>query len=176
MENTEESFNYYKSVNEDINENLENISYELDSTLAALEENARSNGYNAKKNMRAAPVKLWSVGMTASKTQVVVDKLMVAMKDVLRFRDDPVYGPVESKLFDDLIKDIGDAFIKYDDVMRKKCASDPKFKKMYGELSDSGKAFAYEVGNGDGWTIEDNDGSLRAAQAQWNTMGMWAIG
>jgi hypothetical protein len=72
---------------------LDNIGKQLDNALWDLEKNANSNGYYARKNTRASPVKLWSAGMTASKTKNLNAKLMKYAKDAMKFGNDPVYGP-----------------------------------------------------------------------------------
>jgi hypothetical protein len=40
----------------------------------------------------------------------------------------------------------------------------------------SDEALGAELENENGWTFEDNEGSLEAAANQWNTMGLWSMG
>ena len=57
----------------------------MDKALWELENNARQNGYYAKRNIASGNVKLWSVGMTASKTQAVNAKMMEVAKSAMAF-------------------------------------------------------------------------------------------
>ena len=96
---------------------LEDISNDLDKALWELENNARQNGYYAKKNIASGNVKLWSVGMTASKTQAVNAKMMEVAKSAMAFNDDPVYGPWVTKHQEILMGDILVALDKYEKKM-----------------------------------------------------------
>jgi hypothetical protein len=90
--NSEKTFNDMITRGDVLNydKKLENISNQLDAALDKLKKNANSNGYYARKNIRAGPVKLWSVGMTASKTQRVNSMMMKVAQDAMKFETDPV--------------------------------------------------------------------------------------
>ena len=46
-----------------------------------------------RPSTEAAPQQLWSVGMTASKTAAVNQKMQKVAQDYMAFASDPVYGP-----------------------------------------------------------------------------------
>jgi hypothetical protein len=121
-------------------------------------------------------VGLWSVGMTATKTQAINSKMMKVAQDAMVFGSDPVYGPYIQGLQQHLGDDVETAFNKYEKKMEHKYNTDPKFKAMADRLNGSAMDLGNELGNGNGLTFEDNDGSLEKAANQWNTMQLWSAG
>jgi hypothetical protein len=59
---------------------------------------------------------LWSVGMTASKTQVINSKMIKVAQDGMKLGSDPVYGPFIEKQQQILAEDVEDAFQKYENT------------------------------------------------------------
>jgi hypothetical protein len=51
--------------------------------------------------------------------------------------------------------------------MQMKYNSDPKFKALADQVNGSSSQLAGELGNGDGYTFEDNNGALERAGKQW---------
>jgi hypothetical protein len=47
---------------------------------------------------------------------------------------------------------------------------------MSNQFRSSVEGVAGELSNENGWTFEDNDGSLETAANEWNTMGLWSVG
>jgi hypothetical protein len=72
--------------------------------------------------------------------------------------------------------DVDQAFNKYQSTMMMKYNSDPRFKAMSDKHMANAEALGNELDNENGWTFEDNNGSLEAAANQWNTMGLWSVG
>jgi hypothetical protein len=129
---------------------LDNISKQLEEALDALEKNANANGYYAKKNNRPprqAPVKLWSVGMTASKTEAVNKKMIKVAQDAIKLGSDPVYGPyiMEQQAF--LADDIEAAFTSYDKKLQYKYNTEPKFKAYADKIKGSSTELGNELGD-----------------------------
>ena len=81
-----------------------------------------------RPSTQAAPQQLWSVGMTASKTAAVNQKLQKVAQDYMAFASDPVYGPFLEQHQTQLYMDIDAAFTKYMTVMENKYNSDPVFR------------------------------------------------
>ena len=114
--------------------------------------------------------------MTATKTQAINSKMMKVAQDAMVFGSDPVYGPYIQGLQQHLGDDVETAFNKYEKKMEHKYNTDPKFKAMADRLNGSAMDLGNELGNGNGLTFEDNDGSLEKAANQWNTMQLWSAG
>jgi hypothetical protein len=147
-------------------------------------ELTNGNGYTFEDNRGSLEnaanqwntMKLWSAGMTASKTQAVNSKMMKVAQDAMKFGSDPVYGPFIEKHQEILAEDIESAFTKYDQKMKFKYNTDPKFKAMADKHVGNAMDLGDSLANEQGWTFEDNDGSLETAANQWNTMGLWSVG
>jgi hypothetical protein len=147
-------------------------------------ELSNGNGYTFEDNDRSLETAanqwntmgLWSVGMTASKTKVVNSKMMKVAQEAMQFGSDPVYGPWIQEQETILYGDIEVAFTKYDQKMQYKYNTDPKFKAMADKHVGNAMGLGEELGNKQGWTFEDNDGSLENAGNMWNLMGLWSVG
>ena len=105
--------------------------------------------------------------MTANKTERVNEKLHYIAEDMENFQAHPVYGPFLEKHQAILMKDVEAAFKKRDNTMHMKYNSDPKFKAFADKLVGSGMGLGDELMNENGFTFEDNDGSLEKAANQW---------
>jgi hypothetical protein len=68
------------------------LDHQLSEAFEDLRENGHDNGYHIHKKAAVAPTKLWSAGMTASKTAKVNSKLMAIASDVARMQQNPQYG------------------------------------------------------------------------------------
>ena len=101
---------------------------------------------------------------------------MKVAENAMAFMNDPVYGPWIQKHQEILIGDIDQALNNYSRTMELKYNSDPRFKAMSDKHMANAEALGNELGNENGWTFEDNNGSLEAAANQWNTMGLWSMG
>ena len=120
-----------------------------------------------RPSVEAAPQQLWSVGMTASKTAAVNQKLQKVAQDYMAFASDPVYGPFLEQHQTQLYLDIDAAFTKYMTVMENKYNSDPVFRAKSDAYVATENALGEELNNPTGWTFEDNDGALERAANQW---------
>ena len=120
-----------------------------------------------RPSTQAAPQQLWSVGMTASKTAAVNQKLQKVAQDYMAFASDPVYGPFLEQHQTQLYMDIDAAFTKYMTVMENKYNSDPVFRAKADAYVATEEALGEELNNPTGWTFEDNDGALGQAANQW---------
>mgnify|MGYP001036360396 FL=1 len=120
-----------------------------------------------RPSTQAAPQQLWSVGMTASKTAAVNQKLQKVAQDYMAFASDPVYGPFLEQHQTQLYMDIDAAFTKYMTVMENKYNSDPVFRAKADAYVATEEALGNELNNPTGWTFEDNDGALGQAANQW---------
>ena len=120
-----------------------------------------------RPSTQAAPQQLWSVGMTASKTAAVNQKLQKVAQDYMAFASDPVYGPFLEQHQTQLYLDIDAAFTKYMTVMENKYNSDPVFRAKADAYVATEEALGEELNNPTGWTFEDNDGALEQAANQW---------
>ena len=116
---------------------------------------------------RAAPQQLWSVGMTASKTAAVNQKMQKVAADYMAFASDPVYGPFVEQHSTQLYMDIDAAFTKYTMAMENKYNSDPVFRAKADAYVATEEALGEELNDPTGWTFEDNDGSLEQAAMGW---------
>ena len=150
---------------------LEQMGRDLDNAMWDLDREARRNGYYFRQR-RAAPAatQLWSVGMTAEKTNAVNAKLMKVTQDAMALGNDPRYGPFIQQHQTVLMQDLDAAFTKYDSVMQAKYNSDPVFRSKCDAIGMSFDALDRELDSEAGWTFEDNDGSLQRAANQWNTI------
>ena len=115
----------------------------------------------------AQPTGLWSIGMTATKTQAVNTKMMKVAQDAMAFSADPVYGPFIEQHQTALMMDIEAAFTKYQSTMEAKYNSDPVFRAKADAFVASESVLGAEIESEAGWTFEDNDGSLGQAASQW---------
>ena len=140
---------------------LQNIGNQLNEAMLDLEDNAHTN------LRRAAPQKLWSVGMTASKTAAVNQKMQKVAADMMAFSSDPVYGPFIEQHQTQLYMDIMTAFTKYQTAMENKYNSDPVFRAKADAYVATVEALGAELENEEGWTFEDTDGALEQAANQW---------
>ena len=120
-----------------------------------------------RPSTQAAPQQLWSVGMTASKTAAVNQKLQKVAQDYMAFASDPVYGPFLEQHQTQLYMEIDAAFTKYMTVMENKYNSDPVFRAKADAYVATEEALGEELNNPTGWTFEDNDGALGQAANQW---------
>ena len=120
-----------------------------------------------RPSTQAAPQQLWSVGMTASKTAAVNQKLQKVAQDYMAFASDPVYGPFLEQHQTQLYMDIDAAFTKYMTVMENKYNSEPVFRAKADAYVATEEALGEELNNPTGWTFEDNDGALGQAANQW---------
>ena len=120
-----------------------------------------------RPSVEAAPQQLWSVGMTASKTAAVNQKLQKVAQDYMAFASDPVYGPFLEQHQTQLYLDIDAAFTKYMTVMENMYNFDPVFRAKADAYEASEIALEEELNNPTGWTFEDNDGALERAANQW---------
>ena len=120
-----------------------------------------------RPSTQAAPQQLWSVGMTASKTAAVNQKLQKVAQDYMAFASDPVYGPFLEQHQTQLYIDISAAFNKYQTTMENKYNSDPVFRAKADAYVATEEALGQELNNPTGWTFEDNDGALEQAANQW---------
>ena len=120
-----------------------------------------------RPSVEAAPQQLWSVGMTASKTAAVNQKLQKVAQDYMAFASDPVYGPFLEQHQTQLYLDIDAAFTKYMTVMENMYDFDPVFRAKSDAYVASENALGEELNNPTGWTFEDNDGALERAANQW---------
>ena len=120
-----------------------------------------------RPSVEAAPQQLWSVGMTASKTAAVNQKLQKVAQDYMAFASDPVYGPFLEQHQTQLYLDIDAAFTKYMTVMENMYNFDPVFRAKADAYVASENALGEELNNPTGWTFEDNDGALERAANQW---------
>ena len=146
---------------------LQNIDNQINQAMQDLEDNINSNHAAGTFARRAAPQKLWSVGMTASKTAAVNQKLQKVAQDYMAFASDPVYGPFLEQHQTQLYMDIDAAFTKYMTVMENKYNSDPVFRAKADAYVATEEALGEELNNPTGWTFEDNDGALGQAANQW---------
>ena len=146
---------------------LQNIDNQISQAMQDLEDNINSNHAAGTFARRAAPQKLWSVGMTASKTAAVNQKLQKVAQDYMAFASDPVYGPFLEQHQTQLYIDISAAFTKYQTVMENKYNSDPVFRAKADAYVATEEALGEELNNPTGWTFEDNDGALEQAANQW---------
>ena len=147
---------------------LDNISRQIDQAMNDLEANVNANhraGNFARRT--AGATKLWSVGMTATKTAAVNTKLQKVAQDAMAFGSDPVYGPFIEQHQTVLMNEITAAFTKYQTAMEAKYNSDPVFRAKADALVASDMALGNELENEAGWTFEDNDGALNRAASQW---------
>ena len=114
---TENTFNDFVARGDAANYDakLNNIGNQLDQAIRDLEYNANSNHAAGTFARRSAPkaTKLWSVGMTATKTAAVNTKLMKVAQDAMAFANDPVYGPFIEQHQTVLMNEIEAAFVKY---------------------------------------------------------------
>ena len=120
-----------------------------------------------RPSVEAAPQQLWSVGMTASKTAAVNQKLQKVAQDYMAFASDPVYGPFLEQHQTQLYLDIDAAFTKYMTVMENMYDFDPVFRAKADAYVATENALGEELNNPTGWTFEDNDGALERAANQW---------
>ena len=120
-----------------------------------------------RPSVEAAPQQLWSVGMTASKTAAVNQKLQKVAQDYMAFASDPVYGPFLEQHQTQLYLDIDAAFTKYMTVMENMYNFDPVFRAKADAYVATENALGEELNNPTGWTFEDNDGALERAANQW---------
>ena len=146
---------------------LQNIDNQISQAMQDLENNINSNHAAGTFARRAAPQKLWSVGMTASKTAAVNQKLQKVAQDYMAFASDPVYGPFLEQHQTQLYLDIDAAFTKYMTAMENKYNSDPVFRAKADAYVATEEALGEELNNPTGWTFEDNDGALEQAANQW---------
>jgi len=146
---------------------LQNIDNQISQAMQDLENNINSNHAAGTFARRAAPQKLWSVGMTASKTAAVNQKLQKVAADYMAFASDPVYGPFIEQHQTQLYVDISTAFTKYQTAMENKYNSDPVFRAKADAYVATEEALGEELNNPTGWTFEDNDGALEQAANQW---------
>ena len=146
---------------------LQNIDNQISQAMEDLENNINSNHASLSFARRAAPQKLWSVGMTASKTAAVNQKLQKVAQDYMAFASDPVYGPFLEQHQTQLYLDIDAAFTKYMTTMENKYNSDPVFRAKADAYVATEEALGEELNNPTGWTFEDNDGALEQAANQW---------
>ena len=106
--------------------------------------------------------------MTSTKTAAVNAKLQKVAQDAMALGNDPVYGPFIQQHQEILMNDIEVALNKYSSVMEAKYNSDPAFKAKVDAYIVSSSALGQELDNPNGWTFEDNDGSLQRAANSWN--------
>ena len=97
---------------------------------------------------------LWSIGMNASKTKAVANKMEKLQKEAATLGSDPVYGPFIEKNQGVLVEELYVALDKYEKVMAKKYTTDAGFKKAVNQLKDSQEALDDELlyGAGSSWT------------------------
>ena len=110
-------------------EKLANIAAQLDQVMKDLDTNAHANmaaGTYARRTTGAT--KLWSAGMTASKTAAVNAKLQTVAKEAMLYYNDPVYGPFFEQHFTVLMNEVEAALMKYQTAMENKYNSDPVFR------------------------------------------------
>jgi hypothetical protein len=148
-----------------VDQKLDKLAMDLEGALKEVEGDYHSNGYYHGK--RAGPIKLWAVGATAQKTATLNAKMMKMARLADALGQDPVYGPFIEHHQQILLNDVMVAATKYDKTMQDKYMSDPVFKQKCDNYVDSLKVFGNEAMNEDGWTFEDNDGSLQKAGAEW---------
>jgi len=146
---------------------LRNIDMQIAQAMDDLENNIEDNHDLGNFARRAAPQKLWSVGMTASKTAAVNQKLQKVAQDYMAFASDPVYGPFLEQHQTQLYIDLDAAFTKYTNAMESKYNSDPVFRAKADAYVATEEALGQELNNPTGWTFEDNDGALERAVNQW---------
>jgi hypothetical protein len=102
--------------------------------------------------------------------------MMKVAQDAMKLGTDPVYGPFIERNQNVLAEDIEDAFTKYDQKMQFKYNTDPKFKALADKVTASSMDLGNSLGNANGWTFEDHDGSLERAGNAWNGFGLWSVG
>ena len=149
---------------------LRNIDMQIAQAMDDIEDNIKDNHDLGNFARRAAPQKLWSVGMTASKTAAVNQKLQKVAQDYMAFASDPVYGPFLEQHQTQLYIDIDAAFTKFTNAMESKIQSDPVFRYKsdhYQFYFFYEEGLGQELNNPTGWTFEDNDGALERAANQW---------
>ena len=90
----------------------------------------------------------------------------------MNFILDPVYGPFVQEQLYTLIDDLAiqDAITKFQLAMYEKSLDDPAFRARGNAFDTDLWALQQELSNPNGWTFEDNDGSLQRAATSWDQL------
>ena len=146
-------------------DNLHKIDSDLERALMDIEADFHANGYYHR--YATGTQGLWSAGATPAKTAALNEKLLKAAQMAVALGEDPVYGPFIEHHQQILYTEVMVAVEKYESTMEAKYNADPVFKAKVDKLIAADIALGKEIESEDGWTFEDNDGSLAEAASGW---------